>query len=186
MDGVTEPLTTSLAAKVATADLGLKFITSSAFTTSTAVNVNNCFTSTYDNYLVLVSPSAASANAELNMRLRVGGVDATGNDVSYGGRDVPVTGSGVDRQAANASSSIWLGGVASSFFQSFAAVVVMSPALARYTMGSLTSWNYDGSSTYGRSMSFRHNLTTAYDGFTIFPSTGNISGALRVYGYKNS
>jgi hypothetical protein len=31
-----------------------------------------------------------------------------------------------------------------------------------------------------------HDVATAYDGFTIFPSSGTIAGTIRVYGYKNS
>jgi hypothetical protein len=28
--------------------------------------------------------------------------------------------------------------------------------------------------------------STQYDGFTIYPNSGNITGTVRVYGYRNS
>ena len=29
------------------------------------------------------------------------------------------------------------------------------------------------------------SVTTSYDGFSIIPSTGNITGTIRIYGYKD-
>ena len=31
-----------------------------------------------------------------------------------------------------------------------------------------------------------HSLATAYDGMTIYPPSGTITGSVRVYGYRNS
>jgi hypothetical protein len=31
-----------------------------------------------------------------------------------------------------------------------------------------------------------HSTAAAYDGFTLFPASGNITGNVRVYGYQNS
>jgi hypothetical protein len=62
--------------KWATPSGGALILTGSAdFTTSSAVNINNCFSATYLDYLVLINITAVSAtDMDLAVRLRVGGV----------------------------------------------------------------------------------------------------------------
>jgi hypothetical protein len=43
-----------------------------------------------------------------------------------------------------------------------------------------------GTFNFITSISGDHNVATAYDGFTIYPSTGTFTGIVRVYGYKNA
>jgi hypothetical protein len=31
-----------------------------------------------------------------------------------------------------------------------------------------------------------HTVVSAFDGFTIYPTSGNVTGTVRVYGYRNS
>ena len=53
LDGVTSSVQTQINAKANDASQGFYFITSQTFSAASAVNVNNCFSSTYDNYRVV-------------------------------------------------------------------------------------------------------------------------------------
>ena len=67
------------------------------FSASTAVSVNGCFTSTYDNYLIVVDISATSANSIPQFRLRLAGTDASGATDYYSNS---LVGSGASTAAA--------------------------------------------------------------------------------------
>ena len=44
---------------------------------------------------------------------------------------------------------------------------------AATTVKARREWNY-------------HSLTTAYDGITIYPASGNITGTIAIFGYRNA
>ena len=57
-------------------------ITTSSFTTSSAVNIDSCFSSTYDNYLILLNIDSVVSTTALQMRFRTGGT--TNSSANYG------------------------------------------------------------------------------------------------------
>lgn len=64
-------------------------------------------------------------------------------------------------------------------------VDIYGVALARITNAVSTEYGLGTGTDFVGNYGNYHNQTTAYDGFTIYPSTGTITGTLRVYGYKN-
>ncbi len=58
----------------------LTLITTQSFSAASAVNVNNCFSATYDNYKVHIQFSASSGSTTLQFRFRAGG----NNDATAG------------------------------------------------------------------------------------------------------
>jgi len=71
------PATTTLNGVTLTGG-GLTFIASAAPSGASAVNINSCYSATYDSYRVVVSLGAVSvSDAILNFRFRVGGADNT-------------------------------------------------------------------------------------------------------------
>jgi hypothetical protein len=59
---------------------GLVPITTVAFSSGTELVINNCFSATYLNYMMIISLLVPSSNASLNYRFNVGGtVDSTSN-----------------------------------------------------------------------------------------------------------
>jgi hypothetical protein len=164
---------------------GLTLITTQAFSTVSSVSVDNCFNSTYANYVVLTRITANSTNSILNLRLRVNASDASGSDYGYGGRDSNIGGTG-NEVGASTATSVPIGDTGSSFPQTFAEVVISDPAEARYTLGTVRGWNFSGTATFGRHMGWRHALDTAYDGFTLLTNTGTITGTFWLYGYRKA
>jgi hypothetical protein len=61
---------------------------------------------------------------------------------------------------------------------------INAPGIAEATM--FSGWQYDPSNTDGGYWWGAHTTATAYDGFSIFPASGTITGTLRVYGYTDA
>lgn len=167
---------------VASSDSGLVLITSQSFTTASAVNVNNCFTSTYDTYLVVASGLTGSTGLNLNMRMRLAGVDDS-TASSYVRQVLLVENTSVAGNRAAAATSAEVAVVRSTLITPWQ-MHLYNPAKATAT-GFLVQ-QVDPSN--GANIDFyggTHNVTTAFDGFTLTTSGGTITGSIRVYGYKN-
>lgn len=157
----------------------LTLIDSSTFTTSAAISRNNVFSSTYQNYMVVVEGLCAS-DAELRMRLRASGTDDTGNNYVYGlvFRSSTAIGSGYD-----GAGNTWEIGYFGTN-TSVASVIINDPfnsVRASYVTqsGAITTSRPFFAAGGG------HNLTTSYDGFTLSAGGNNLTGTVRTYGLAN-
>ncbi len=171
----------------ATPSTGALVLTGSAdFTTSSAVNINNCFSATYNNYHVEIDLTAVSAtDADFHARMRASGTDNTSS--AYRSqqllqRDGTVGGAGYNTDTkfqlhAMASSKVkllgWNGDIKDPF----------NATNTKILFHALTS---NSSDTYQLVLAGNHNVDTSYDGITFYPSTGTISGKIRIYGYALS
>ena len=70
-----------LDAKSNVSTTGLVLLSATAFSATSTINVDNCFTSTYRNYLVILDIRSMTAGA-VDLRLRVGGVTTTATNYS--------------------------------------------------------------------------------------------------------
>jgi hypothetical protein len=167
-------------------DPGLAFITGTTFTTSTGVNVNNCFSSTYDSYRVMIDVTAFSTTLDMLMRLRVSGAD---NSTTNYVRQV-VYGSGTTAAAVlNTGQTSWtlLSTGSTNADYGKMSLDIFAPNLSRKTIVNQNQVSVDVSGNqYVLSGFLYFGATTVFDGFSLVPSTGNISGTVRVYGYRNS
>jgi hypothetical protein len=186
-DGATaiEALGDAIDATVFGLGSGMTLITAQTFTTSSAVNVNNCFSATYQNYRIVGNLTAASANNEnVDLRLRVGGVDNSGA-TSYQ-RSLLRSINGTVTGAYLAVSNSLVCQTNTTVFGSFAADIYnpFSAAPTKLTNNFVSG----GSGTvadYLAQTACYHNVSSSFDGFSIIPASGTISGTLRVYGYQN-
>ena len=162
---------------------GMVLVATSSFTTAATVSVDNCFTSTYTNYLIVLRHVGSGANVSLAMRLRVGGADASGANYTIQNIDGNhTTVSGYRNSSVTAFTELFL---ADSTQIDTAEVLVSGPALAEKT-AVFTSGVTGNTGAFVRLSGGTHSLATAYDGFTIYPASGTITGSLRVYGLRNS
>lgn len=150
------------------------------FTGVTSLSLNGVFTSTYTNYRIVLN-SVASTGTLINMRMRAAGTDATGGNYLWNINYISPAG-GAYTSYGN-GNNVTLASIASVVGTSTApaSLDVFYPQLARPTsvQGGGTFGDSNGVSNY-----FVHNLSTAYDGFTIYPASGNMTGTISVYGYK--
>jgi hypothetical protein len=158
---------------------GVTLIASTALTGS-SVSVNDCFSATDANYRLIIRAVASAGTPDLNMRMRVSATDASGADYVH--------------QRSTASSTTITGlrqtGLTSHFLDSFdttggvKSVDGFNPQLAVPTQFSLLG-GYGSTPVmllgYGR-----HELSTAYTGFTLLASSGSFStgSSVAVYGYQ--
>ena len=168
--------------------VGLWKITETIVTagSTSSISFNNCFTSSYANYRINIDqfvPSTASIGP--NLRMRVGGVDNT--TTNYNWSFVGLYEDNTSTNAANTgqtSANLGIFNSTNTLFLGSATVDMFSPALAIRTHMQLNSILYNAKFG-GRTGYAVHNVETAYDGFTIFVTSGNISQIrVRVYGYK--
>jgi hypothetical protein len=160
---------------------GLVHVATESFSAVSSVSLNGVFTSAYDNYKVFVRLSRSGSNITINLRYRAAGTDTTSSDYFW----QRLFGSGATAGASSETSATLLNVFGdNNTDETMAVMEISSPALAARTM-SFTQVNYaDGGVVMSIVGSLR--LTNAYDGFTLIPSSGTITGTLRVYGYQNS
>jgi hypothetical protein len=160
---------------------GLVHISTSAFTTQTTVSFDNVFTSTYENYIILGTLLSSVANPVFNVRLRAGGSDNT--NATYQKQQLNSSGTTVNgaRSANQTAYAFSFVADSSSVFQ----LNVFSPQQTKKT-GMLGQIDEQITSGVIAITSGGFSATTAFDGISFFPASGNITGNIRIYGYKNS
>jgi len=161
---------------VYTAASGMVRVLSQSFTSSTTVNVNNCFSSSYINYTVKLN-STGSNGAVTGLRLRASGTDNT-TASSYSRQRLYLNNatftasstSGDSNQACLMEAGSNIGSV----------IEFWSPFVADRTSISTISGINGGEAlwTYGR-----HDVQASYDGFSILFTNAN-TGTLDVYGWS--
>lgn len=166
---------------------GLDYITSSTFSAASTVSVDGCFTSQYDNYKIIIECPTSGA-VEVRMRLRSAGADDSTSAYFFAGT-----------RTTTAASVSGLGGATATYFQVSSATgsspiscysefTLNNPAKVSRTMYSGSGAGYaGGASTYtAETTGGQFTSTTSFDGFTVYPSSGTITGTLTVYGYRKA
>jgi hypothetical protein len=185
-DGATaiEALGDAIDATVATLGSGLTKITSQTFTTTSTVQVNSCFSATYLNYRVLLKLTAASASAGITLQFSTGGTpSATG----YYGAGLAMFSGGASASVGQAGAGSLTINDVTSTNPTFAAnsLDIFSPFLAQNTICNSLAFGETGAG--GVKATFQgglHLVGASYDGLTIKPSSGTISGTISIYGYQ--
>jgi hypothetical protein len=171
-----------VAAGPAPSPAGLNLISTGAFTAATAVSFDNVFTSTYQNYRLLIT-ATASAQSTLQMKLRVGGVDSTAN-YFYVMAHQRTNGTIITPSSGNPGVFAGINIIAASN-KAHGVYDIFSPQIATPTDMTFSASSQDPSGPFITTGGFRHNVSTAYDGFTILPNAGNITGKVQLFGYRD-
>lgn len=159
---------------------GLTLISATTIGSAVAsVTISNAFSSTYDNYKIILSGGVGSANGEFTMKL---GATTTGyyEFYVYGSySSTTVSGQNVNNGGA------WNIGYVSTNGLNLNCDI-FAPNLAKNTQFAAV----DGRAlTTGNAVFRAGNLanTTQYTDFTLTPDSGTLTGGvIRVYGYQNS
>jgi hypothetical protein len=150
------------------------------FTSASAISLNGCFTSTYKNYLVNLSCSADS-NRDLHLRFRASATDKT---TGYYRNNTAMTYSSttVNGVAGNNIGYHFIGYSWSSGLEASSTIQVSNPQDS--AQRSVIHFQTNGGDYWVSGSGFQVD-STSFDGFTIFPNAGTITGLIRVYGYRN-
>jgi hypothetical protein len=158
-------------------------IAETAFTAAASVSVNSCFTSTYTNYKLVINLTATTSAVGLKMRL-----SGTDSSVSYYWVNYDMYSSNTaisSTQAGQNVSSMLVG-----LDDSYSMVEIFNPQLAQPTGFAANGVRLEPSTprvetTVGNAKGV-HNVATAYDGFTLVPTLGTITGTYTLYGYAKA
>ena len=173
-DAIDASMNTALGTKKA----GMVLLNTTSFSAVSSQSLNSVFSATYENYKIVCSLEASNITT-LSVRLRVGGVDNS-TASSYINQIVNGAASGVSAQRLVSdkwSEFIYVN--ASSEINSFICEL-QKPFLATQTAGQVQG----GRDNNINISQLRHNQSTSYDGFTIIPTAGTITGKVSVYGYN--
>jgi len=168
------------------ANSGLVYITSVTASSTSSASINNCFSSTYDNYRITIAGWNGSTTNYPQGRMRVGGVDKTAADYYYA-----MLGLYADN-TSNASN-----GSATTFFENGMYTNSAGAAITVGTMDVFAPFKTErtffltNATLYAGKFGFRNgfvevNDTTSYDGLSILASAGTFSAVKTVYGYRKA
>lgn len=162
---------------------GLRVVTDqTAFSAVNSVSISNCFSSTYDKYLVLVRWTNSSTG-ELAIQLQASGTAATTN---YNYQLLEINNTTVAATRTTSGGNIRAGFSTNGTYPSFASIVFDGPYLADQTSYWIeTAVTQTGATTVlANRTSGNHTTATSYDGFTMFTTAAQtITGNYTVYGY---
>ena len=162
-------------------------ISSGVSSVSLGSDANPIFTSTYNNYrIIITSKSATSADRTIAIRWRQNVTDASGTNYAFANQGITAAAGTINNTGATGTSAIISG---NAYFNDGNYVIVLDVAnpflTTEYTYH--TGMNTGSTSTAMTHQSFSgvHIVAAAYNGFTILNSSGNFSsGKIQVYGYK--
>jgi hypothetical protein len=153
-------------------------IETQSFSGSSSESFDNVFTSTFENYKILLSGTVASGVPRLRLRWRASGSDNSTSDYNFqefrsGSTTVTST-----RFGSQAQNEIGLIGTSETSFS----IDVFNPQSAKETAF------LSNSMLNGDAVAFFYGGfydTTSFDGFSIFPVSSTMTATIRIYGYKN-
>jgi hypothetical protein len=162
----------------------LTFLNRTTFSGVSSQSINSVFSSTYTNYQVIIN-GYSSALADFKFNYRFSGTDATAS--SY--RSAIATYDDLGNYAfigSGGDTSLKLGKIVDSSTQRSVWNMIVAQPTANNRKGlSFTGWNGQTKIYWGGG-DYIGSDSTAYDGFTLSCSTGNMTGSVAVYGYKES
>jgi hypothetical protein len=181
-DGATaiEALGDAIDATVFGLGTGLKLIKTQAIGTAvSSVTVTNAFSTTYENYKILISMGVGSAgDASLSLQLgsNTAGYYMAAAYVKYS--TSAVTG------AATNNGSNWFRACHLSTGGVVGNIDIMSPFLTKFTSFASDNIQFLTGGEYAKQGGW-HNSATSFTDFTLTPNTGTITGGtIYVYGYE--
>ena len=161
--------------------VGLWLVASTTFSASSGVEMSNCFSSTYDNYEVhLTYYGSAATNTSCQLMTGTNTKDGSATYNRYGfywlaGLTSFDAASQVQFFVANHGTTAGsYSNAQSTFFRPNVASVKTEVRHRAYSGDSNLTVYLDETTT----------ATTAYTGLYLFPTSGNITGTITIYGYR--
>jgi hypothetical protein len=172
-DAVDTAMNTALGTKKS----GLVLLNTTSFSGVSTQSFNNVFSSTYDNYKVLITTDSNS-DTDMAFRLRVGGADnSTASSYILQRTSGQSTTVSAIRQTNNYFAGINVFNADTNALD----LTLYRPFLTKPTL--LTAQTQYGlNSAINVSFAGQHNQSTSYDGFTFYGAT--FTGTISIYGFN--
>ena len=158
-------------------------ITTSSFTTANAASLDSVFSSTYNNYLILLNIEASSGSNAMNLRFKTGGSD---NTTSTYGSSWEYTAFGTAGATGNLGSAA---GTNLAYISDITGNLVSYAMTVHNPFASFNtyaSWMAVMGNGYKVTGGLEFDAATSFDGISFLSAAGTITGTISVYGYKKS
>lgn len=161
----------------------LVYIGGASPSAASSQSINNVFSSTYENYKIVIALEKSSSTGFSYMRLRAGGSDNTTSVYYSAAQYLQVDGAAVGSAKLSAGNTLQFNDAADIY----TSLDIFKPNVASktYISGTKNLFKYS-TQFYQGDFSGLFDGATAFDGFTIYPASGTITGTIRIYGYTNS
>ena len=167
-----------------TSSSGLVFIERATFTSTTSIISGSVFSSTYDNYLILITVNSASTlTPAFEMRMRTGSTTTT---TGYTFAQANASSSGTASQYGSGNTTAWDLTSGETSNGSFIRMHMANPYASDFThFNAQNDWTQSSTSMQVRNQAGFLNNTTSYDKFDIIAQY-NVTGFYAVYGFAKS
>jgi hypothetical protein len=161
--------------------LGMTLINTTSYSAVTSISINSVFSAEFTDYKIILSNTVSSVDGPaVQLRTRTGVTDFNGNVYRTGFAQFGVTNATGQSAAVNLTNDFLRIGFSSDVLGCGSDLTLFSPFLSQITaikVISAGSLSLDGSTII--------NSTQSFDGFTLFTSSGNMTGTVRVYGIRS-
>jgi hypothetical protein len=160
---------------------GLTLVATGTAAAAASITVNTCFTTTYDEYLLVVDITGSTI-AQLNLQMRNAGSTITA--ANYQWFRTGFNNSGFADNNSGIGQSAWLFGFAHATTPSVARINIFDPLASRVANHNAFSTTVNGADDAVSVMNtgFRYSSAQAFDSFVLSVSAGTMTGTVRVYG----
>jgi hypothetical protein len=160
--------------------VGLVHIKTVTDTSVSAINVDDCFSADFLDYLILIYSEPPSTTSFNNLRFRTASASNSTSNYSWVTQRISSAGSGFNTQGQARSTNLI------QLFQgapdpNFQKITISRPFASKITY--LTN-EYTVPLANLEKGAGAFNATTSFDGFQIFPNTGTITATIEVFGFK--
>jgi hypothetical protein len=164
--------------------VGLWKIGTYTATSGGSIDIDSVFTSTYDNYRIIISDVRLTSISGIAMKLRSGGTSSATS--YYNIRQGFDYSTGVAGAATTANGSEWnLALIVDAGNSAGCAIDIFNPFLAQKTTYASQGGDSRTNGLGALSSSGLHNSASSYDGFTLFHGNTYSNIKVVVYGYRN-
>jgi len=157
---------------------GLVLLATASPSAASSTSFDNIFTSNYSNYRITLNVTPSTA-ADISFRFRTSGTDNTTSNynrqILYGAYNNTTTANG-----ASGATAFFISYASTTSINLTNSLDIMNPNLSAI---SWVSGFYTANNSGGLTVN-NFGSTTVFDGFTIYPTSGTMTGTIKVYGYK--
>ena len=183
-----QDIDTAMNTALGTKKAGMVLLNTTSFSGVSSFSLaTNTFSSTYDNYRIVLNNDTSVGAVGFNMRMRAAGTDNTSANYAWSTSLASQAGAFVGNTSGASALETSFGLVVSSGTYSSSQVIdILMPFSNSYnTNFSSLAFYFDSLSNFRTGISCgATSVTTSYDSVTIFVASGTMSGVYSVYGYN--
>jgi hypothetical protein len=182
-DAIDASMNTALGTKKA----GMVLLNTTSFS-AVASQAVTAFSTTYDNYKIIVDITGNSTTADINLKLRSGATDNSA-DYTQAVTVVSTGGSTTNLSQSALTTGFRINGVhsgsSSTQHSQTSQIDLFRPFLAVWTThNALIAYRASDGTYYGGAGTGLHAVTTSFDGINLIASAGTITGRIQIFGYN--